>query len=274
MSKLKESYLMENIDEIIRLEIKTDPEKIEEQAAWCGLKPGLRVLDAGCGPGYVTSLLYDLIQPNGEIVGLDSSEQRIQYARKQYCRGKNIAFQMHDLKKPLDGFGSFDLIWVRFILEYHRKESPEIVKNLSKSLKPGGLLCLLDLDYNSLTHYELPRQMASIIHKIMTRLEEDFNFDPYSGRKLYSYLYDMGYENLRVKMMAHHLIYGKIKDEEIFNWVKKLEVGTSKIPDVFTCYSGGKKAFFNEFKDFLLDPRRFTYTPLILCTGKKPFVQK
>ena len=265
---------MESIDEIIRLEIKTDPAQVAEQAAWCGLKPGLRVLDAGCGPGYVTSMLYDLIQPNGEIVGLDSSRKRIDYARKQYRRDENISFELHDLKKPLDGLGFFDLIWVRFILEYHRKESPEIVKNLSKSLKPGGLLCLLDLDYNSLTHYELPHQMENTIHKIMTRLEEELNFDPYSGRKLYSYLYDIGYEKIRVKMTAHHLIYGNIKDEDIFNWVKKLEVGTSKIPAVFTDYPGGKKVFFNEFKNFLLDPRRFTYTPLILCKGQKPLAQK
>ena len=35
----------------------------------------------------------------------------------------------------------------------------------------------------------------------------------------------------------------------------------------FTEYSGGYDEFFGEFKDFFADPRRFTYTPLIICRG-------
>ena len=50
-----DSYLMENLEEAIRLEMKTDPEAVRKQALWCGLKPGMRVLDAGCGPGMITS---------------------------------------------------------------------------------------------------------------------------------------------------------------------------------------------------------------------------
>ena len=45
------SYLMENPDEEARLALKTGPENLERQAIWCGIRPGMRVLDAGCGIG-------------------------------------------------------------------------------------------------------------------------------------------------------------------------------------------------------------------------------
>ena len=81
---------MENTEEIVRLELKTDPEAVRKQALWCGLKPGLRVLDVGCGTGKITSILHELIQPGGEILGVDYSEERIRYAKQHYAREPGI----------------------------------------------------------------------------------------------------------------------------------------------------------------------------------------
>ena len=264
------SYLMENTEEIIRLELKTDPEAVRKQALWCGLKPGLRILDVGCGTGKITSVLHKLIQPGGEILGVDYSEERIRYARQNYGHKPGIDFRLQDLKNPLEGSGLFDLIWVRFFLEYYRLESPDIVKNLTGCLKPGGSLCLLDLDHNCLNHYELPAKMEGILHKLMQKLEQGYNFDPYAGRKLYAYLYDLGYQNIQLALEAHHLIYGNIKNEELFNWIKKVEVVSTKNKKLVEGYPGGREAFFADFMKFFNDPRRFTYTPLILCKGIKP----
>ncbi len=264
------SYLMENLEEAIRLEIKTDPEAVRKQALWCGLEPGLRMLDAGCGTGKITSILREMIQPGGRILGVDYSEERIHYAKQHYGQESGIDFQVYDLRDPLDGMGLFDLIWVRFFLEYFRVESPDIVRNLTACLKPGGYLCLLDLDHNCLNHYELPAKIEDILFQTMNRLEQEYDFDPYSGRKLYAYLYDLGFENIQVDLMAHHLIYGKIRDQDIFNWIKKLEVASAKNKELFENYPGGQNAIFADFTKFFLDPRRFTYTPLILCKGMKP----
>ena len=265
-----ESYLMENLEEIIRLESKTDPDAVRKQALWCGLRPGLRVLDAGCGPGNVTSVLYELIQPGGSILGLDFSEDRINYAKEHYGQREGMDFQIHDMRDPLNSVGQFDLIWVRFFLEYFRLESTDILRNLTDCLKPGGTLCLLDLDHNCLNHYELPARMERALFKLMKWLEQEHDFDPYSGRKLYAYLYDLGFENIQVHLMAHHLIYGKIGDKDLFNWIKKAEVVSKKTKELFEDYPGGREAFFADFTKFFLDPRRFTYTPLILCKGMKP----
>jgi len=264
------SYLMENLEEALRLEIKTDPEVTRKQARWCGLKPGLRVLDAGCGPGKITSILNEMIQPGGKILGLDYSEERIRHAKQHYGHESGIDFRIHDLREPLERCGLFDLIWVRFVLEYNRLESPAIIKNLNACLKPGGYLCLLDLDHNCLSHYELPGHMEDVLFNVMSWLEQEYNFDPYAGRKLFAYLYDLGYQNIQMDLMAHHLFYGSIKDVDVFNWIKKMEVVSTKTKELFEDYPGGQDAFFRGFARFFLDPRRFTYTPLILCKGLKP----
>lgn len=264
------SYLMENSEEAKRLDIKTDPEAVQRQAIWCGVKPGLRILDAGCGSGKTSSILHEMTQPGGMVLGVDISEERIQYARQHYSNRAGIDFQVRDIREPLNDLGLFDIIWVRFVLEYYWTGNLEIVKNLTASLKPDGYLCLLDLDYNCLSHYKLPDRMEEILIELMDHIQRKYNFDPYAGRRLYSHLYDMGYKNIQVHLIPHHLIYGEIRPEDNFNWIKKMEVASQKAKDLFEKYPGGYAAFFADFEKFFHDPRRFTYTPLIMVKGIKP----
>lgn len=262
-------YLMENEDEETRLEWKTDPENVRKQAAWCGIQPGMRVLDVGCGTGKTTGILFDMVQPGGSALGIDFSEKRVGFAREKYGR-PGLDFQLCNITKPLDKIGKFDFIWVRFVLEYFLKESKDIVRGLSERLNPGGRLCLLDLDHNCLNHYGIAPQMEEFFVKVMNKVSAEQNFDPYSGRKLYSYLYDLGLEDIRVDIVPHHLIYGELRDVDLYNWMKKIEVSAGKVRSAYSDYPGGFDAFVQEFKNFFLDPRRFTYTPLIICAGVKP----
>lgn len=264
------TYLMENKDEIKRLEIKTDSQSVKEQALWAGLKPGMKIADIGCGTGKTTSILYNLAQPGGKAIGFDISEERINFARENYGK-KDLEFEIFDILKPFPENYKFDFVWIRFILEYFKKEAFSIVKNISKILNPGGILCLIDLDHNCLNHYPLSERLERTLFNAMRILEEKANFDPYMGRKLYSFLYDLGFEDIDVKVQAHHLIFGEIQEKDAFNWLKKIEVLAKKVNFNFDEYEDGFKGFLREFKDFFLNPRRFTYTPIILCKGRKPY---
>jgi hypothetical protein len=144
------------------------------------------------------------------------------------------------------------------------------VKSLSRIIKPGGILCLIDLDYNCLSHFGLSPRLEKTINGIIGTLERDFDFDPYAGRKLYSFLYDAGYQNIGVDITPHHLIYGQLNEVDAYNWTKKVEVAAKISGYSFAEYTGGYEEFFEEFKEFFTDPRRFTYTPIILCKGRKP----
>lgn len=260
---------MENDQEAIRLEIKTDLKTLERQAVWAGLKPGMEVIDIGCGSGKPTQYLNQLVQPKGRTVGVDSSRERISYARKHFGDG-NVEYFCKDIREPLDDLGTFDFVWIRFVLEYFRSSSFDIVKNVSSILKPGGILCLIDLDHNCLSHYGQSPKLDRTFRGIMETLEKNADFDPFMGRKLYSYLFDLGFEEIDVDLSSHHLIYGSLQEKDAFNWMKKADVAARNSGYMFEEYLGGFEEFFEDFKKFFFHPRRFTYTPIISCRGRKP----
>jgi len=266
-------YLMESGEEALRLDMKTDGKAVERQALWAGIKPGMRVADLGFGSGKTAHHLAKLVQPHGEVVGVDFVQERINFAKAHYSQ-EGIEFILKDIRAPLEDLGEFDFIWVRFVLEYHNSSSFHIVKNISKILKPGGILCLLDLDHNCQCHFGHSKKLERTIFQLVEFLVEKADFDPYVGRKLYSFLYDLNYEDIDVAMSPHHLIYGDLNPVDSFNWGKKAQVAANQMGFDFDQYKGGYDEFCEEFTNFFADPRRFTYTPLLACRGKKPLKQK
>jgi ubiquinone/menaquinone biosynthesis C-methylase UbiE len=259
---------MEHEEEFLRLELKTKPETVEEQAIFAGIKPGMRVLDVGCGSGKTTSVLHALVRPEGKAIGIDISGSRIDYAREHYGV-KDIEFIRRNVSDHLDDLGKFDFVWIRFVLEYFRAEAWSIVQHVTKTLKPGGVLCLIDLDHNCMNHFEMPQRLEKTVQELMEVVEAKANFDPYAGRKLYSYLHRLGFCDIRARVGTHHLIYSKLNDVDAYNWLKKIEVGIRKIDFDFHRYSSGYDGFVEEFMSFFNDPGRFTYTPLISVHGRK-----
>lgn len=270
------SYLMENSDEDLRLEIKTDMEVVKRQAEGAGIKPGMRVLDVGCGIGKTTAALAELVGPGGSVTGLDFSRERLEVAEEKYAR-PNVKFKAHNLKEPLRWHEEFDAIWMRFIVEYFRTDALEVIDNVTQRLRPGGLLVMADSDQNSMIHYGHSDRIQKTLTDIMTRLARDFNFDPYAGGHLPGYLYDLGYQDILVSVEPHHLIYGEITPKDDYNWLRKLELTAQKsgcqfdaYADEFITQTDRYEAFREEFKVFFSSPRRFTYTPLVIASGRKP----
>ena len=263
------AYLMESDTEIERLEMKTRGEDVIDQARWAGIGPGQRVADIGCGSGKTSFHLLDLVQPGGEVVGIDASAERIAYARRTYVH-PNLTFVRHDFLEPLTDLGQFDFIWIRFILEHYLKEGAAIVRLAHEVLKPGGVLCLIDLDYNCLIHYELSPILANTLENLMVTLAQQENFDPFAGRKLYAQLYDLKMAHIKVDMRPHNLIYGDLKEVDRFNWEQKIFAATKKSRLSFDqYYEHGVDGFLEDFNRYFSNPRRFTYTPMILCRGEK-----
>ncbi len=265
----KKNYFMESRNESFRLDLKTEFSEIEKPVLWAGLKPGMRVLDVGCGIGKTTYFLKHIAGKDSHVVGIDLSEERLLYAREHY-KGAGIEFERRDIYSQLDDLGRFDFIWVRFFLEYYKQKSFELVKTLTELLTDFGILCLGDLDHNGLNHFDIPDRCMRAIYGCARALEESADFDPYAGRKLYSYLYDLGFREIDVRLDAHHLIFGELDSVDAYNWFTKLSVAGKNSGYSFDEYPGGFEEFFKECKDFFYNPRRFTYTPLITCRGVKP----
>jgi ubiquinone/menaquinone biosynthesis C-methylase UbiE len=262
------AYIMESEDEARRLEIKTDASIVEAFARLAGLGPGMRVVDVACGAGVTTSILAGIVGEGGSALGIDASEKRVERARKVYG-GDRVGFERRDFLEPLEGLGSFDFAWMRFALEYFRAECFDIARNVSSLLAKDGVLCLIDLDYNCMSHYGMSPRLEAAFASAIAQLQERADFDPFAGRKLYSHLYRLGYRDIKVEAGAHHLIYGELRQADEYNWGKKIEVLSRKIPIELPGYSGPGE-FYEDFMAFFRDPGRFTYTPVIAAWGRKP----
>jgi SAM-dependent methyltransferase len=96
---------------------------------------GLRVFDAGCGPGWYAEWLLD---HGAAVVGVDASPKMIAFARE---RTKDRAdLRLADLSKPLDfaADASFDLVLSPLVIHYV-EDVAALFAEFSRILKPGGV---------------------------------------------------------------------------------------------------------------------------------------
>ena len=99
------------------------------------IKPGMRVLDLGCGTGLNTRSLG----PDVEVVGLDLSPAML--AKTKKARPGTIV-RLHDLNRPLPrGLGRFDVVLAVACLEFCR-DLPLLSRRIASVLKPGGVVLL------------------------------------------------------------------------------------------------------------------------------------
>ncbi len=106
--------------------------------AFADLKPGISVLDIGCGAGTTTEEIARRVAP-GRVVGLDISHALIDAARAR--AGTAITFIESDASEyPFAP--EFDLVFSRLGLMFFADPVASFA-NIRRALKPGGRLALL-----------------------------------------------------------------------------------------------------------------------------------
>ncbi|HPO16828.1 MAG TPA: class I SAM-dependent methyltransferase [Candidatus Hydrogenedentes bacterium] len=109
------------------------------------LTPSMNALDFGCGTGLVTLLLAER---TGHVTGVDSSQGMLEVLNAKIQSrqiGNVMAYKadMH-LGNTLEK-GAYDLI-VSTMTLHHIPEIMPLLEQFAKALKPGGHVCLADLD--------------------------------------------------------------------------------------------------------------------------------
>jgi len=99
------------------------------------------VVDLGCGPGYTTHLIADVLRCD-HAAGLDSSEHFVSIAQKT----ETVSFYVHDVTSVPFPVGPSDVIYCRFLLT-HLKEPDAVVGKWATQLRPRGLLLMQETDW-------------------------------------------------------------------------------------------------------------------------------
>jgi ubiquinone/menaquinone biosynthesis C-methylase UbiE len=116
------------------------------------LTPGMRLLDAGSGPGSITCEMAELVAP-GEVVGIDNVAEVVEQARALAAeRGvANVRFEVGDTYALGYDDDSFDGAHAHQLLQ-HVSDPVTVLRELSRVVRPRGVVAARDADYATMVH--------------------------------------------------------------------------------------------------------------------------
>lgn len=156
------------------------------------LRPGMRLLDVGCGPGSITLGLAEVVAP-GEVVGIDLRPEVVEQSRAAAAqRGiANVRFEVgsaYDLPFP---DASFDAAFAHIVL-MHLREPARALAEVRRVLRPSGVVGVCDLDYGALLVYPLTPLREQYL-ALRSRVRQHNGGDVFLGRTHRRLLLDAGF---------------------------------------------------------------------------------
>jgi ubiquinone/menaquinone biosynthesis C-methylase UbiE len=102
------------------------------------LKPGMKVLDVGCGPGSLTIDIAKHIQPGGHVTGVENVPDPLQEARKlAEEEGVDVTFEVADAMHLPYADDEFDLVFAHQVLQ-HVAQPVEMLKEMRRVARTGN----------------------------------------------------------------------------------------------------------------------------------------
>jgi SAM-dependent methyltransferase len=159
------------------------------------LRPGMSLLDVGCGPGTITLDLAARVAP-GRVVGIDAAPDALAAAP----RTATVDFQTGDVYALEYPDGAFDVVHAHQVLQ-HLADPVAALREMRRVCRPGGFVAARDADYAAMTwHPEIPAldEWLALYH----RVARHNGGEPDAGRKLLSWAREAGFTEVRASASA------------------------------------------------------------------------
>jgi ubiquinone/menaquinone biosynthesis C-methylase UbiE len=139
------------------------------------LRPGLSVLDVGCGSGAITRSIAEKTGSTGRVLGIDPNENLIEQANQHVVGRKGITFQQADVYS-FDTEERFDLVTCARTLQWLAKPEAAL-SNMKRFVKPGGFLAILDFNHEKISWTPEPPETMKIVYDAFLHWRRDAGFD-------------------------------------------------------------------------------------------------
>ena len=154
------------------------------------LRPGLDLLDVGCGPGTITVDLAARVAP-GRVVGIDVSADPLAEARMVADRaGVEVTFEVGDVYALGVDDDSFDVVHAHQVLQ-HLTDPVAALGEMARVCRPGGVIAVRDVDYGAFVTFpadEGLERWLDLYHRVARRN----GAEPDAGRRLLSWAHAAG----------------------------------------------------------------------------------
>jgi 2-polyprenyl-3-methyl-5-hydroxy-6-metoxy-1,4-benzoquinol methylase len=164
----------------------------ENSAAYllASLRPGLDLLDVGCGPGTITVDLARRVAP-GRVVGIDVAEDPLAEARALADReGVDVAFGPGDVYRLAFDDASFDVVHAHQVLQ-HLTDPVAALREMARVCRPGGVVAVRDVDY-AVTAWFPPSAGLTRWLELYRQVARHNRAEPDAGRRLLSWAHAAG----------------------------------------------------------------------------------
>jgi arsenite methyltransferase len=161
-----------------------------------GARPGDRILDVGCGPGFYVTELLEEVGREGSVVGVDISADMLAVAAKRVDGHDNVEFHEADATSLPVPDGTFDRAVCVQVLEYVR-DVPTALSEMHRALRPGGRALVWDVDWATVSWHAIDRQLT---RRVLAMWDNHLTH-PSLPRTLAAQLRNAGFEDVR--MDAH-----------------------------------------------------------------------
>jgi ubiquinone/menaquinone biosynthesis C-methylase UbiE len=165
------------------------------------LRPGLDLLDVGCGPGTVTADLAARVAP-GRVVGLDREEAPLVGAREAAAAQgvTNASYVVGDVYALDFEDASFDVAHAHQVLQ-HLTDPVAALREMARVTRPGGLIAVRDSDYEAFTWHPASEGLTRWL-ELYRAVARSNGAEPDAGRRLKAWALEAGLTDVECSASA------------------------------------------------------------------------
>jgi SAM-dependent methyltransferase len=232
-----------------------------------GVRPGMRVLDLGCGPGFVSLELAERVGPTGEVVALDEAQHWTEWlAQKAKERGlPNLRTVTSRIEKADLQEASFDLVFSRWVFSFLSDPSA-VAKLVARFLKPGGLLAIEDYNHEGVSIFPESDGFRAVV-RATRALYKSHGGDQFVMGRIPAIFAAAGLETVEIRP---NVICGG-PQSGAFRWADSFFPRFSAIYEQKGLMSAAeRKLFLAEWEARKQDPHAIFYSPMVVdAVGRK-----